>query len=182
MAQANAECKRAYCGRKTKLTSDLKQVIGDHLRLSWSPEAAIAHECKLATKSIYNWLNHGWINFPLSDLFEHGLTVDHGTEFSGLDVFETQYGTRTYYCHVYSPAERGSNERFNRILRYFYPKGTCFKHVSAQELSTTLLEINQRPFKVLNWQTQHLIKSCWIRWRRIRIKFVIYHILNFSDR
>ncbi len=30
------------------------------------------------------------------------------------------------------PAERGSNERFNRNLRYFYPKGTRFEHISAQ--------------------------------------------------
>lgn len=82
----------------------------------------------------------------------HSLAVNRGTEFSGLNVFETQYGIKTYYCHAYSPAERGGNERFKRILRYFYPEGTCFEHVSARELNTTLLEINQRPFKVLNWQ------------------------------
>ncbi len=58
LAQADAERKRAHCGRKTKLTGNLKQVIGDHLRLSWSPET-IAHEFKLATKSIYSWPNHG---------------------------------------------------------------------------------------------------------------------------
>ncbi|MDH7467516.1 hypothetical protein Q0G01_11315, partial [Lactiplantibacillus plantarum] len=38
-------------------------------------------------------------------------------------------------------------ERFNRNLRYFYPKGTCFEHISAQDLTTTLLEINQRPLR-----------------------------------
>ncbi len=85
----------------------------------------------------------------------HSLTVNRGTEFSRLDVFETQYGIKTYYYHAYRPAERGSSERFDRILRYFYPKGICFDHVSAQELSTILLEINRRPFKVLNWQTPY---------------------------
>lgn len=174
----------------------------------------------MATKSIYNWLNHGKINFPLSELPEHGLrqkrkadqrskynqflgmsieqrpisikhrnrigdfemdtivgprgrskaalltlvdrksrflwayplkertvaavneartnflvtfkgtvhslTVDRGTEFSGLASFESQYSIKTYYCHAYSPAERGSNERFSRYLRYFYPKGTNY--------------------------------------------------------
>ncbi len=34
--------------------------------------------------------------------------------------------------HAYTPAERGSNERFNRNLRYFYLKGTRFEHISAQ--------------------------------------------------
>ncbi|MGP2464474.1 transposase, partial [Lactiplantibacillus plantarum] len=46
LAQANAESKRAQCGRKTKLNAKLKQTILNHLRLSWSPEV-IAHELKL---------------------------------------------------------------------------------------------------------------------------------------
>ncbi|MCT3303336.1 IS30 family transposase, partial [Lactiplantibacillus pentosus] len=87
----------------------------------------------------------------------HSFTVDHGTEFSKLVLFEPQYGIPTYYCHAYTPAERGSNERFNRSLRYFYPKGTYFEHISAQDLTTTLLEINQRPLKVLTWQTPYQV-------------------------
>ncbi|MFW8000383.1 IS30 family transposase, partial [Lactiplantibacillus plantarum] len=60
------------CGRKTKLSDELKQKILNHLRLSWSP-GMIAHEFKLATKSIYNWLNQGRIGFSLNDLPEHGV-------------------------------------------------------------------------------------------------------------
>ena len=70
---------------------------------------------------------------------------------------EAQYGIKTYYCHAYTPAERGSNERFNRNLRYFYPKGTYFEHISAQGLKTTLLEINQRPLKILDRQTPYQV-------------------------
>lgn len=51
LAQANAEYKRARCDRKTKLNAKLKQIILNHLRLSWSSEV-IAHEPKLATESI----------------------------------------------------------------------------------------------------------------------------------
>ena len=58
---------------------------------------------------------------------------------------------------TYTPAERGSNERFNRNLRYFYPKGTRFEHISAQNLTTTLLQINQRPLKILDWQTPYQV-------------------------
>ncbi|BEI51638.1 hypothetical protein AWA2013_30440 (plasmid) [Lactiplantibacillus plantarum] len=72
LAQADAEYKREKCGRTTKLNAKLKQTILNHLRLSWSPEV-IAHELKLATKSIYNWLNQGQIEFSLSALPEHGL-------------------------------------------------------------------------------------------------------------
>ena len=76
LAQANTAYKRARCGHKTKLDGSVKQLILNHLRLSWSPEA-IAHELKVATTSIYNWLNHGKIDFPLSELPEHGLRQKH---------------------------------------------------------------------------------------------------------
>ena len=44
-------------------------------------------------------------------------------------VFDNNVNTasKTYYCHAYTPAERGSNEHFNQNIRYFYPKGTRFE-------------------------------------------------------
>ena len=72
LAQTYAEYKRSRCGRKTKLSDELKQKILNHLHLSWSP-GMIAHEVKLATKSIYNWLNQGRIDFSLNDLPKHGV-------------------------------------------------------------------------------------------------------------
>ncbi|WP_370923897.1 hypothetical protein AB9X87_15700 (plasmid) [Lactiplantibacillus plantarum] len=66
----------------------------------------------------------------------------------------------------------GSNERFNRNLRYFYPKGTRFEHISAQDLTTTSLQINQRPLKILDWQTPYQIMLTNLS--KIRIKFAIY--------
>ena len=81
----------------------------------------------------------------------HSFTVDRATEFSSLVSLESRYDIETYYCHAYTSVERGSNERFNRNLRYFYPKGTRYEHISAQDLTATLLQINQRPLKILNW-------------------------------
>ena len=79
VAQTDAEYKRSRCGRKTKLNDKLRQIILNHLRLSWSPEM-IAHEFKLATKSIYNWLNQGNIDFSLNDLPEHGVRQRHNLD------------------------------------------------------------------------------------------------------
>ncbi|MEQ6219652.1 IS30 family transposase [Levilactobacillus brevis] len=56
---------------KSAAPSTAKKIL-NHLRLSWSP-GMIAHEFKLATKSIYNWLNQGRIDFSLNDLPEHGV-------------------------------------------------------------------------------------------------------------
>ncbi len=61
-----------YQAKLAKADAKLKQTILNHLRLSWSP-GMIAHEFKLATKSIYNWLNQGRIGLSLNDLPEHGV-------------------------------------------------------------------------------------------------------------
>ncbi|MCT2876656.1 hypothetical protein EFM17_03375 [Lactobacillus delbrueckii] len=36
-------------------------------------------------------------------------------------------------------------------------QGTRFEHISAQDLTTTLLQINQRPLKILDWQTPYQV-------------------------
>ena len=73
LAQTDAEYKRSRCGRKTKLSDELKQKI-------------LNHEFKLATKSIYNWLNQGKIEFSLNDLPEHGVrqrrNLDHRSKYN----------------------------------------------------------------------------------------------------
>lgn len=161
LAQADAERKRAHCGRIGDFEIDT--VVGPRVHskavlltlIDCKPRFFWAYLLKDRTvyavnealfKSIFTFKG------PI-----HSLTVDCGTDFSGLDVFETQYGIHPDYRHDNSPDECHRNERFNRILRYFYLKGTCFEHVSAQELSKTLLEINQQPFKVLNWQTPYQV-------------------------
>lgn len=67
LAQQDADHKRRNCGRHSLLTTALKTMITNHLRLTWSPEA-IAAAFNLSTASIYNWLNHGWLPFKLTDL------------------------------------------------------------------------------------------------------------------
>lgn len=67
LAQQDADHKRRNCGRHSLLTTALKTLITNHLRLTWSPEA-IAAAFNLNTASIYNWLNHGWLPFKLTDL------------------------------------------------------------------------------------------------------------------
>ncbi len=52
------------------------------------------------------------------------VTVDHGKEFSCDQALTKRYRIPVYFCHAYHPNERGTNERFNRELRYYFPKGT----------------------------------------------------------
>ena len=50
-------------GRKCKITEQIKSIVEDKLKLSWSPEQLINREkLKISTKSVYNYINSGLID------------------------------------------------------------------------------------------------------------------------
>lgn len=86
------------------------------------------------------------------------ITVDNGTEFSDCAGMERscrtkRRRTKIYYCHPYSPNERGSNENMNRILRRFFPKGVNFDEVTPAEVAKAEEWMNNYPRKILGWRT-----------------------------
>lgn len=81
------------------------------------------------------------------------ITVDHGKEFADYRSIEQDYQIKVYFCHPYSPWERGSNEYFNRRLRWFFPKKTNFDQITTDEILAALELINQRPLKIHHQQT-----------------------------
>lgn len=60
---------------------------------------------------------------------------------------------KTYFADPYSSWQRGSNEHGNWLLRYYFPKGTDFKTVAEEELQEIIEELNNRPRKILSYQT-----------------------------
>lgn len=48
------------------------------------------------------------------------ITFDNGPEFALLNQVK---GIRIYYCHPYTPSERGSDENVGGLIRKFIPKG-----------------------------------------------------------
>ena len=84
------------------------------------------------------------------------VTFDNGSEFSSTEMLSlerTFSDFKVYYCHPYSPSERGTNENGNRLLRRFLPKGSDLSAVSREELHRIQTIINNRPMKCLNWRT-----------------------------
>lgn len=244
LAQDDADYKRTKCGRKISINAEYARIISNHLHLTWSPEQIALH-FKLCTKSIYNWIDRGILNFSsgllpdkarrrkrknetrgtfkINSTIEHrtndinkrnefghwevdtvlssrgqskqclatfverrsrfiwaikipdrssnsmnrvfstfmnqfsstvkSVTVDHGKEFSGYQELNIKYNLPVYFCHPYSPWERGTNEYFNRKLRWFFPKKTNFNFVSEDEVFEALELINNRPLKILNGNT-----------------------------
>lgn len=65
----------------------------------------------------------------------------------------TGFGMPVYFCRAYRPNERGTNERFNRELRYYFPKGIKFDQVSEADIQHATALINIKPRKCFHWQT-----------------------------
>ena len=89
---------------------------------------------------------------PLSPKARQSTTLDNGRENHKHAELKT-LGMKTYFCDPYSSWQKGSNEYHNGLLRRYFPKGTDFSTVPAEELNDVLDELNNRPRKVLQYKT-----------------------------
>jgi IS30 family transposase len=93
------------------------------------------------------------------------LTYDNGKEMMEHTLFTEHTHIAVYFAHPYSPWERPTNENSNGLIRDYYPKGTDFKTIRVEQLKEVQDQLNERPRKVLNWQTpkevfeEYLIKK-----------------------
>jgi IS30 family transposase len=60
---------------------------------------------------------------------------------------------QVYFCDPQSPWQRGSNENTNPLLRQSFPRGTDLSGYSQAQLDQVALRLNQRPRKILGFQT-----------------------------
>lgn len=79
-------------------------------------------------------------------------TLDNGRE-NHLHMRLKSIGMKTYFADPYASWQRGTNENHNGLLRRYLPKGTNFQTVTQEELNDIVNEINNRPRKVLKYQT-----------------------------
>lgn len=61
--------------------------------------------------------------------------------------------TTVYYCHPYTSCERGSNERQNRIIRRFFPKGESLSKVTNADAQKAADWINNLPRKKFGFRS-----------------------------
>ena len=78
------------------------------------------------------------------------ITTDNGPEFANFSNVEAT-GTKVYFAHPYSAWERPINERTNRILRRFIPKGKSIDSYTEDEIRMFSDEINSLPRKRLSY-------------------------------
>ena len=81
------------------------------------------------------------------------ITTDNGSEFSTLSNLEMECEEMLiFFTHAYSAWEKGSNERHNRMLREFIPKGQSLRTLTYHALDKYTDTINRRYRKILDYK------------------------------
>ena len=89
----------------------------------------------------------------LPQRLRQSLTWDRGMELADHKTFTLATDTLVYFCDPQSPWQRGTNENTNRLLRQYFPRGTDLSAHSQTELNRIAQKLNQRPRKILGYET-----------------------------
>jgi transposase, IS30 family len=81
------------------------------------------------------------------------MTYDRGGEMAQHKLFTQETKMKVYFADPYSPWQRGTNENTNGLIRQYFPKGTDFNAVSAEQIRKVQNLLNGRPRKVLDWKS-----------------------------
>ena len=92
----------------------------------------------------------------MRELPEHlrrSITWDRGSEMAHWRDIHLQLGAPVYFCNPHSPWQRGSNENTNRLLRFWFEKGTDLSGYTKTDLKRIQDTLNRRPRPTLNLDT-----------------------------
>jgi len=81
------------------------------------------------------------------------MTYDRGLEMAEHKALTEETGVKVYFADPNSPWQRGTNENTNGLIRQYFPKGTDFSKVTLEEIKFAQHQLNNRPRKVLDWET-----------------------------
>jgi len=89
------------------------------------------------------------------------LSFDNGKEFTYQAKLKEALGADNYFAHPYCPWQRGLNENHNGLIRQYLPKGMALDKVTAKDIQTKLIQLNNRPRKLLGYQTPNEVYECY---------------------
>ena len=81
------------------------------------------------------------------------ITADNGKEFAYHEQITEALDAKVYFADPYSSWQRGLNENTNGLLRQYWPKNTDLKKVHAREVTSVIIDLNDRPRKKLEFKT-----------------------------
>jgi len=89
----------------------------------------------------------------LPEHLRQSVTWDRGTELAEYAKVQTALDTTLYFCDPHSPWQRGTNENTNRLLRFWFEKGSDLSAHSPDDLRQVAAKLNRRPRPTLNLET-----------------------------
>ncbi|MFZ1178067.1 MAG: IS30 family transposase [Mycobacterium sp.] len=92
----------------------------------------------------------------MSELPNHlrrSITWDRGSEMANWRHIHLQLGAPVFFCNPHSPWQRGTNENTNRLLRFWFEKGTDLSGYTKADLKRIQDKLNSRPRPTLNLDT-----------------------------
>ncbi|OCB36750.1 integrase [Mycobacterium malmoense] len=92
----------------------------------------------------------------MSELPEHlrrSITWDRGSEMARWRDISVQLNAPVYFCNPHSPWQRGSNENTNRLLRFWFEKGSDLSGYTKADLKRIQDTLNRRPRPTLDLDT-----------------------------
>jgi len=89
----------------------------------------------------------------LPDHLRRSITWDRGSEMANWRQIHLDLDTPVYFCDPHSPWQRGSNENTNRLLRFWFEKGTDLSGFTKADLKRIQDTLNRRPRPTLNLDT-----------------------------
>ena len=92
----------------------------------------------------------------MSELPEHlrrSVTWDRGSELADYERIQLDLQAPVYFCDPHSPWQRGSNENTNRLLRFWFTKGTDLHAWTGPEIRRVQDTLNRRPRPTLDYRT-----------------------------
>lgn len=81
------------------------------------------------------------------------ITWDRGSEMATWHDISLQLQAPVYFCDPHSPWQRGSNENTNRLLRFWFEKGSDLSGYTQADLKRVQDKLNTRPRPTLNLDT-----------------------------
>jgi transposase, IS30 family len=89
----------------------------------------------------------------LPDHLRRSITWDRGSELAQYAKIQTALETTLYFCDPHSPWQRGTNENTNRLLRFWFEKGSDLSVHTPEDLNRIAAKLNRRPRPTLNLDT-----------------------------
>jgi transposase, IS30 family len=106
-----------------------------------------SHDANTVAEAMIREMGH------LPEHLRRSITWDRGTELADYARIQVALDTRLFFCDPHSPWQRGTNENTNRLLRFWFAKGSDLSVHSPEDLRRIAATLNARPRPTLDLQT-----------------------------